>query len=208
VTGLLASMVSGKVEALQVALAHLFFNISGILIFYPIPWMRQWPLRCARALGKGEKRRGSVAARSWFGRFNPSLTLTPTFMLVAATRENKFFPVLYIVFTFFICPLTLLGISILWDLGLNQPSPGLLTLAIIITIACLLLGLYFWYGCTRGTMKRRYNDWGVVRSRRKLAVENLADDMEKIKGELVRLKAGINDKAEDKNLEVSIVDNR
>ena len=52
-TGLLASMVSGKVEALQVALAHLFFNISGILIFYPIPWMRQWPLRCARALGKG-----------------------------------------------------------------------------------------------------------------------------------------------------------
>ncbi|GMI00472.1 hypothetical protein TrVE_jg11478 [Triparma verrucosa] len=175
VTGLLASMVSGKVEALQVALAHLFFNISGILIFYPIPWMRQWPLRCARALGK-------------------------------ATRENKFFPVLYIVFTFFICPLALLGISILWDLGLNEPSPGLLTLAIIITIGCLFLGLYFWYGCTRGTMKHRYNEWGVVRSRRKLAIENLADDMEKIKGELVRLKAGVNDKAEDKNLEVSIVE--
>jgi sodium-dependent phosphate cotransporter len=31
VTGLLASMVSDSVDALQVALSHLFFNISGIV---------------------------------------------------------------------------------------------------------------------------------------------------------------------------------
>lgn len=52
VTGLLAALVSGKVEALQVALAHLFFNISGIIIWYPIPFMRKVPLEAARALGK------------------------------------------------------------------------------------------------------------------------------------------------------------
>ena len=44
VTGLLAALVSGKVEALQVALCHLFFNISGIIIWYPIPFMRKVPL--------------------------------------------------------------------------------------------------------------------------------------------------------------------
>lgn len=52
ITGLLASLVSGKVEALQVALAHLFFNLTGILIWYPIPFMRSVPLNGAKALGK------------------------------------------------------------------------------------------------------------------------------------------------------------
>jgi sodium-dependent phosphate cotransporter len=33
ITGLLASMVSDSVDALQVALAHLFFNVSGIIIW-------------------------------------------------------------------------------------------------------------------------------------------------------------------------------
>merc|ERR1712113_791677 len=59
VTALLASLGSGKVDSLQVALAHLFFNITGILIFYPIPFMRRIPLNGARALGK--------ATRLWRG---------------------------------------------------------------------------------------------------------------------------------------------
>lgn len=52
VTGLLASMVSDSVNSIQVALCHLFFNISGIIIWYPIPFMRQIPLNLARMLGK------------------------------------------------------------------------------------------------------------------------------------------------------------
>merc|ERR1712062_76754 len=52
VTGLLASLVSSSVKSLQVALCHLFFNISGILIWYPIPFTRKFPLSAARALGK------------------------------------------------------------------------------------------------------------------------------------------------------------
>merc|ERR1719229_661406 len=43
-TGLMAALVSNKIDALQVALAHLFFNITGIIIFYPIPFMRKIPL--------------------------------------------------------------------------------------------------------------------------------------------------------------------
>merc|ERR1712087_257073 len=58
-TAFLAAMVSDKVDFLRVALAHLFFNITGILIFYPIPFMRNIPLKGARLLGK--------ATRMWKG---------------------------------------------------------------------------------------------------------------------------------------------
>ena len=36
--------------SIQIAFVHLFFNVIGILIFYPIPWMR-WPVPMARYLG-------------------------------------------------------------------------------------------------------------------------------------------------------------
>ena len=36
--------------SLQIAMVHLFFNVIGILIFYPIPFMR-WPIFLARRLG-------------------------------------------------------------------------------------------------------------------------------------------------------------
>jgi len=59
VTGLLAALVTSGTDALQVALCHLFFNITGIIIFYPLPFMRRIPLNAARALGK--------ATRVWRG---------------------------------------------------------------------------------------------------------------------------------------------
>lgn len=59
VTALMASLVSDNIDSLQVALAHLFFNITGILIWYPIPFMRRVPLNGARRLGK--------ATRIWRG---------------------------------------------------------------------------------------------------------------------------------------------
>lgn len=58
ITALLAAMLS-TTEAMQVALAHLFFNISGIIVWYPIPFMRRIPLNAARQLGK--------ATRIWRG---------------------------------------------------------------------------------------------------------------------------------------------
>jgi len=59
VTALMAAMVSDGTDALQVALAHLFFNITGIIIWYPIPFMRRVPINAARRLGK--------ATRLWRG---------------------------------------------------------------------------------------------------------------------------------------------
>lgn len=38
-------------DSIQVALCHLFFNLTGILIFYPIPFMR-WPIPLAKGLGR------------------------------------------------------------------------------------------------------------------------------------------------------------
>lgn len=63
VTALLASLaVSGaNAEAgVQIALVHLFFNISGIALMYPLPVTRKFPLRAARWLA-----RTAVASRRW-----------------------------------------------------------------------------------------------------------------------------------------------
>jgi len=52
-TSILASFAAGGDNlqaALQIALVHLFFNLTGILMFYPIPCMR-WPISIARVLG-------------------------------------------------------------------------------------------------------------------------------------------------------------
>ncbi len=58
VTGILAGLLS-NVNAMQVALCHFFFNVTGIIIWYPLPFMRQVPLHAARQLGK--------ATRIWKG---------------------------------------------------------------------------------------------------------------------------------------------
>jgi len=51
ITGILAAMVSAKRSALQIALAHLSFNVFGILVWYPFLVMRNIPLDMARVLG-------------------------------------------------------------------------------------------------------------------------------------------------------------
>ncbi|XP_061582247.1 sodium-dependent phosphate transport protein 2A [Cololabis saira] len=53
-TALLAAMASpgNKLAAsIQIALCHLFFNVFGILLWYPLPFMRL-PIRMARVLGE------------------------------------------------------------------------------------------------------------------------------------------------------------
>merc|ERR1719222_1433804 len=43
-TALIASLVSLKFGAVQIAIVHLCFNIIGILIFFPIPALRRIPI--------------------------------------------------------------------------------------------------------------------------------------------------------------------
>jgi len=51
VTGLIAALADLKPKSLQIAFCHLLFNIIGILIWFPVPIMRQIPLNAARTLG-------------------------------------------------------------------------------------------------------------------------------------------------------------
>lgn len=50
-TGLLAALVTGKVNGLQIAMCHVFFNVVGIAACYPIEYLRNIPLSMARSLG-------------------------------------------------------------------------------------------------------------------------------------------------------------
>jgi len=79
-TGLLASLVATGVDSLHVALAHLFFNVIGIIIWYPIPFMRNVPLRAARTLGR--------ATRIWSG--FPILYIIVIFLLLPITLFGIF----------------------------------------------------------------------------------------------------------------------
>ncbi|XP_013412414.1 sodium-dependent phosphate transport protein 2B [Lingula anatina] len=63
VTAILASLTQGKEDlpnALQVAFCHLFFNIFGILIWFPVPMMRKAPISLAKFLGN------TTANYRWF----------------------------------------------------------------------------------------------------------------------------------------------
>jgi sodium-dependent phosphate cotransporter len=60
VTALLASL-SGTQAGLTIALVHLLFNISGIIMIYPLKTTREIPLRMARWLGDKVMERRRVA---------------------------------------------------------------------------------------------------------------------------------------------------
>ena len=70
-TGLLAALVVGTDAAVQIALCHLMFNVIGILIWYPIPTLRQIPIRAATWLGANTKHK-------WF----PIVYVVTCFVLV------------------------------------------------------------------------------------------------------------------------------
>ena len=62
-TGILAALASPGDRlgyALQIAFCHLFFNISGILLWYPVPSMRKVPINFAKKLGN------TTAKYRWF----------------------------------------------------------------------------------------------------------------------------------------------
>ena len=61
-TGILAALASSSNvdKALQIAFCHLFFNISGILLWYPIPYLRRVPISLAKTLGN------KTAKYRWF----------------------------------------------------------------------------------------------------------------------------------------------
>ena len=62
-TAVLAALAADRDKlqiTLQVALCHLFFNILGIMIWYPVPFMRNIPVTLAKKLGN------KTAKHRWF----------------------------------------------------------------------------------------------------------------------------------------------
>lgn len=60
VTALMAALV-GNVAGLTIAFVHLFFNVCGILLIYPVPAIRRIPISCARWLAAIAARRRVLA---------------------------------------------------------------------------------------------------------------------------------------------------
>ena len=110
-TGLLAALVTGKINALQIALCHLSFNVFGVMLLYPFEYTRNIPINMAKFYGR-------------------------------IARTFKWFPVLHILFTFIICPLIFLGISMLFELNAIGIVFGT---AICLGITCGLGKLGYWY---------------------------------------------------------------
>jgi len=62
-TAFLAAIVTEKKNAIMISVCHLFFNIFGIAIFYPAPFMRKIPIKIAYKVGD------HVLKYKWFGPF-------------------------------------------------------------------------------------------------------------------------------------------
>ncbi len=69
VTALLASVAAAHPAALTIALVHTLFNLTGILVFYPLPAMRRIPIRLAQMASELAQRRARWAVAYVVGLF-------------------------------------------------------------------------------------------------------------------------------------------
>ena len=125
-TAMLAALVAAQRTALEASLAHFMFNVSGVFVFYLLPWCfyyiwkwsgefflffpLQWPrlapIKASEALA------GFVAKKLWFGP-------------------------LYIIITFFVVPGVLLGLSF----GGIGVFFGIFVPVLVLTLAIVILAL-------------------------------------------------------------------
>jgi len=80
VTALLASVATDSPDALVIALAHVVFNVLGILIFYPFPRVRRIPLLLAQRTAETAVEHKSLVAVYVIGLF----IITPIVVLLIA----------------------------------------------------------------------------------------------------------------------------
>jgi len=117
ITALIASLaVPGEnfYPAFQIALCHLFFNVIGIVIFYPIPFMR-FPIGIAKFIGR------ETAKYRWFA---IAYMLLCFFILPTITLGLSFAGQEYVIAVFSIVALICILIAIINIL--QKRKPGLL----------------------------------------------------------------------------------
>jgi len=69
ITALLASLAAERPEGLTIALVHTLFNLSGIMVFYPVRMLREIPIRVAQRLAAVAEVRKSVVLVYVLGAF-------------------------------------------------------------------------------------------------------------------------------------------
>jgi sodium-dependent phosphate cotransporter len=69
VTALLAALATGEQAAVTVAITHTLFNITGILLFYPVRVLRDIPIRLAEGLARIAVQRPPIAILYTVGMF-------------------------------------------------------------------------------------------------------------------------------------------
>ncbi|KAA0197758.1 hypothetical protein HAZT_HAZT006729, partial [Hyalella azteca] len=94
------------IHVFQIALVHCFFNVFGILIYYPIPFMR-FPIPMCKILGN-------------------------------ITADYRWFAIVYIVFMFFLMPLTVFALSLGGSVVLWSVLGPILILLVIVAIINLI----------------------------------------------------------------------
>lgn len=60
-TAILASFATGNISAIIIAFVHFLFNVTGVVVLYPIPVFRKIPIRLAHTLGIVASRKRSYA---------------------------------------------------------------------------------------------------------------------------------------------------
>lgn len=109
VTGILAALTAEPKSfrpSLQIALCHLFFNLSGLLIWFPFPITRKVPIKLAKFMGN------TVADHRWFA--------------------LAYLIFVYFLFPFLIFALSMAGLPVL--IGVGTPVVLLLIFIIVVNV--------------------------------------------------------------------------
>jgi sodium-dependent phosphate cotransporter len=144
-TGILASLVSSKVEAVQIAICHLSFNIIGILIWYgpPVPMPMEnargvcclsgmeyvWPVPFPYKKADGKQLQMK------------DIPLNLARYLGKTTRVWRTFPVYYIIFMFVALPGILFGISSLYSGSAAFQALGVMA-TIVLALIIIRVAIY------------------------------------------------------------------
>jgi len=152
-TGFLASLVSSKVEAVQIAICHLTFNILGIIIWFGLPI----PMKMAG--GPGICFNTCLETGPGYDYFWPvpfpykredgtqlqmrDIPLNCARALGNYTRTWNTFPIYYVLTMFVIIPGILFGISTLFEGKAAEVALGwIVVIFLVIAITRLLVWLY------------------------------------------------------------------
>merc|ERR1719428_2422249 len=106
-TAFLAAIVTEKKNAIMISLCHLFFNIFGIVIFYPWPFMRKIPIKIAYRVGD------HVLKYKWFGPFYIALVFVVVPLLLFLCSLALDFGVAGIILNAIFGPVIVIGTFVL-----------------------------------------------------------------------------------------------